>query len=141
MVRVGPVSDRDRAAAIEKQLVAGGFSQTKVTTQPGFRVVSEPLPRSVAEGLIATLAGRGFHSQLEPLAGDTVQLVFGTFSAQKEAETLAQRIAAAGYDAWVREGAVYTLQLGPYPQSSVNTITGIIKSGAPGATVTADPVP
>jgi cell division protein FtsN len=141
VVRVGPISDRDRAAAITKQLVAGGFSQTKVTTQPGFRVVSEPLPRSGAEGLIATLAGRGFHSQLEPLAGDTAQLVFGTFSSHKEAETLSQRIAAAGYDAWVREGAVYTLQLGPYPQSSVKTITGIIKSGAPGATVTADPVP
>jgi hypothetical protein len=139
MVRA-TVSDRDRAAAIEKQLVAGGFSQTKVTTQPGFRVVSEPLPRSAAEGLIATLAGRGFPSQLEPLGGETVQLVFGSFSAQREAETLSQRIAAAGYDAWVREGAVYTLQLGPYPQASVNTITGIIKSGAPDAAVTADPV-
>ena len=141
MVRVGPVSDRDRAAALAKQLVAGGFSQANVTSRTAFRVVSEPLPRSVAEGLIATLAGRGFHSQQEPLAGDTVQLVFGTFSARKEAETLSQRIAAAGYDAWVREGAVYTLQLGPYPQSSVNTITGIIKSGAPGATITTDPVP
>jgi len=138
-VRIGPVSDRDRAAAIEKQLVAGGFSQTKVTTQPGFRVVSEPLPRSVAEGLIGTLAGRGFHSQVEPLAGDTVQLVFGTFITQKEAETLSQRIAAAGYDAWVREGVVYTLQLGPYPQSSLNAIIGIVKFGAPDATVTTDP--
>jgi len=141
MVRVGPVTDRDLAAAITKRLVAGGFSQTNVTSRTGFRVMSEPLPRSVAEGLIATLAGRGFHSQLEALTGDTVQLVFGTFSSQKEAETLSQRIAAAGYDAWVREGVVYTLQLGPYPQSSVNTITGIIKSSAPGAAVTADPVP
>jgi cell division protein FtsN len=87
------------------------------------------------------LAGRGFHSHVESLAGDSVQLVFGSFSSQKEAETLSQRITAAGYDAWVREGAVYTLQLGPYPQSSVNTITGIIKSGAPEATVTADPAP
>jgi hypothetical protein len=141
MVRVGPVSDRDLAAAITKQLAAGGFSQTNVTNRTGYRVVSEPLPRSVAEGLIPTLAGRGFHSQIEPLGGDTVQLVFGAFSAQKEAETLSQRIAAAGYDAWVREGVVYTLQLGPYPQSSVNTITGIVKSGAPGAAVTTDPVP
>jgi hypothetical protein len=141
MVRVGPVSDRDRAAALEKQLVAGGFSQTNVTSRTGFRVVSEPLPRSVAEGMIATLAGRGFHSQIEPLAGDTVQLIFGTFSSQKEAETLSQRIVAAGYDAWVREGTVYTLQLGPYPQSSMNAITGIIKSGAPGAAVTTDPAP
>jgi hypothetical protein len=140
MVRVG-FSDRDRAAALAKQLVAGGFSQTNVTSRIGFRVVSEPLPRGVADGLVATLAGRGFHSQVEPLAGDTVQLVFGSFSSQKEAETLSQRITTAGYDAWVREGAVYTLQLGPYPQSSVNTITGIIKSGAPEATVTADPAP
>jgi hypothetical protein len=141
MVRVGPVTDHDLAAAITKRLGAGGFSQTNVTSRTGFRVVSEPLPRSVAEGLIAKLAGRGFHSQLEPLAGDTVQLVFGTFNSQKEAETLSQRIAAAGYDAWVREGVVYTVQLGPYPQSSVNAITGIIKSSAPGAAVTADPVP
>ena len=141
MVRVGPVSDRDLAAAITKQLVAGGFSQSNVTSRTGFRVVSEPLPRSVAEGLVATLAGRGFHSQIEPLGGDTVQLVFGIFNSQKEAEALSQRIAAAGYDAWVREGVVYTLQLGPYPQSSVDAITGIVKSGAPGAAVTADPVP
>jgi len=140
MVRA-TVSDRDRAAALEKQLVARGFSQTKVTTQPGFRVVSEPLPRSVAEGLIATLAGRGFPSQLEPLGRETVQLVFGSFSAQREAETLSQRIAAAGYDAWVREGVVYTVQLGPYPQSSLNTITGIVKSSAPDATVTVVPAP
>jgi hypothetical protein len=141
LVRVGPVSDRDLAAAITKQLVAGGFSQTRMTTQTGFRVVSEPLPRSIAEGVIATLAGRGFHSQVEPLGGDTVQLVFGTFTTQKEAETLSQRIAAAGYDAWVREGTVYTVQLGPYPPSSVNTITGIIKSGAPNATVIVVPAP
>ena len=104
-------------------------------------MVSEPLPRSVAEGLIATLAKRGLHSQLEPLASDTVQLVFGTFTSQKEAETFAQRIGAAGYDAWVHEGTVYTLQFGLYPQSTINTITGIIKSGAPGAAVTAVPVP
>ncbi|TMI84821.1 MAG: hypothetical protein E6H03_01385 [Bacillati bacterium ANGP1] len=49
-VRVGPVSDRDRASAIAKQLTAGGFSPTISTqTGPVFRVVSEPLPRSVAE--------------------------------------------------------------------------------------------
>ena len=136
MVRVGPISDRNRASALEKQLSFGGFSQTKVTTQKGYLVVSEPLPRSAAESLVGTLAGRGFPSQIEPLAGDTVQLVFGMFTTQKEAETLAQRIGAAGYDAWVREGTLYTLQLGPYPQSSVNTITGIIKADA---AVTTDP--
>jgi hypothetical protein len=141
MVRVGPVSDRDRAAAIAKQLLVGGFSQTKVVTQTGFRVVSEPLPRSVAAGVAATLAGRGIRSQVEPLGGDAVQLLFGTFTSQREAETFAQRIGAQGYDAWVHGGTVYTLQLGPYPQSSVNTIAGIIKSGAPDATVTTDPVP
>ena len=140
MVRVGPLSDRELASAIAQRLLAGGFSQAKIASQAGFRVVSEPLPRSVAEGLVATLAGRGFHSQVEPLSGDAVQLLFGTLTSQKEAETLAQRIGAAGYDAWVHEGVVYTLQLGPYPQSSVNTIAGIIKSGALGATVTADPV-
>jgi hypothetical protein len=140
MVQIGPISDRDRAAAIAKELSVGGFSQTKVTMQAGFRVVSELLPRSVADGLVATLAGRGIHSQVEPLGGDTVQLLFGIFTTRKEAETLAQRIGAAGCDAWVRGGAVYTLQLGPYPQSSVETISRIAKSGAPDATVTADPV-
>src|SRR5262249_38236439 len=113
-VRVGPISDRDRASAVARQLVAGGFSQTKVTTQTGFRVVSEPLPRSAAESLSANLAGRGFHSQVEPLTGDTVQLLFGSFTSERDAETFSRRIAAAGYDAWVREATVYTLQLGPY---------------------------
>ena len=103
--------------------------------------MSEPLPRSVAEGLLTTLAGRGFHGQIEPLTGDTVQVLFGSFTSQKDAETLSRRIAAAGYDAWVREGTVYMLQLGPYPQSSVNAITGIVKSGAPEATLTTTPVP
>lgn len=84
---------------------------------------------------------RGFRSLVERLAGDTVQLLFGTFTSQKDAETLSRRIAGAGYDAWVREGTVYLLQLGPYPQSSVGTITGIIKSGVPEATVIAVPVP
>ena len=142
-VRVGPVSNRDRASAIAKQLAAGGFSPTISTqTGPVFRVVSEPLPRSVAEDLGATLAGRGFRSQLEPLAGGTAQLLFGTSISQKDAEGLSQRITAQGYDVWVvRGGPAYTLQLGPYPQSSVETITGILKSGAPDATVTVDPAP
>jgi cell division protein FtsN len=59
---------------------------------------------------------------------------------QKEADALAARIAAAGYDAWIREGTVYTLRVGPYPQASVTTITQIIKTGAPEAPVAADPV-
>jgi hypothetical protein len=141
MVRVGPVSDRDRASAIAKQLSARGFAQTKVVTQQEFRVVSEPLPRGAAEGLAATLAGRGFHGQVEPLGGDAAQVLFGTFTSQKEAEMLAQRIVAAGYDAWVRGGTVYTLQIGPYPQANLDTIAAIIKSDAPDATVTTDPVP
>jgi sporulation related protein len=141
MVRVGPVSDRDLASAIAKQLSAGGFSQTTVTSRLGFRVVSEPLPRSAAEGLATSLAGRGIHTQIEPLGRDVVHLVFGSFTSQKDAEALSQRVAAQGYDAWVREETVYTLQLGPYPQSSVNTISGIVKSGAPGAAVSADPMP
>ena len=105
-------------------------------------MVSEPLPRSVAEDLGATLTGRGFRSQLEPLAGGTAQLLFGTFIAQKDADALAQHITAQGYDVWVvRGGPAFTLQLGPYPQSSVETITGILKSSAPDATVAVDPVP
>ena len=142
-VRIGPVSDRDRASAIAKQLAAGGFSPTLSTqTGPIFRVVSEPLPRNVAEDLAAALAGRGFRSQTEPLAGGTAQLLFGTFTSQKDAEALSQRITALGYDVWVaRGGPAYTLQLGPYPQSSVEAITGILKTGAPDATVTVDPTP
>jgi SPOR domain len=141
MVRVGPVSDRDLASAIAKQLSAGGFPQTSVTSRPGFRVVSEPLPPSVAEGLAASLASRGFHTQVEPLGRDVVHVVFGSFASQKDAEALSQRIAAQGYDAWVREEPVYTLHLGPYPQSSVDAISGIVKSNAPGTAVNADPMP
>jgi cell division septation protein DedD len=140
------VSDSDRAAAIAK-LLTGGLPQTiatsdiKVNSQRGFRVVSEPLPRSVAQDLVTSLAGRGIRTYIEPLGGDTVQLIFGSFASQRDAEALAQRITAQGYDAWVREGPVYTLQLGPYPQASVNSITGIVRSGAPEATVTATPAP
>lgn len=137
------VSDRDRASAIAKQLQSSqavAASEIKVNTEAGFRVVSEPLPRSVAEGLVPTLAGRGFNSQVEPLTGDTVQLIFGNFTSQRDAEALSQRIAAAGYDAWVRQGTVYTLRVGPLSQSAIDTVTGIAKSGAPDATVTTAPV-
>src|SRR5207237_8688667 len=83
----------------------------------------------IAEDLAAALAGRGFRSQTEPLAGGTAQLLFGTFTSQKDAEALSQRITALGYDVWVaRGGPAYTLQLGPYPQSSVEAITGILKT-------------
>lgn len=140
-VRVGPISDRDRASAIARQLSASGFAQTKITTRTAFRVVSEPLPRSAAENLVTALAGRGVRSQVEPLTRDTVQLLFGSFTSQKDAEALSRRIAAAGYEAWIREGTSYTLQIGPYPQSSVNTIMGIVQSGAPDERITADPVP
>ena len=140
IVRIGPVSDHDRATAVAKQLSAGGFAQPQITAQPGYRVVSEPLPQKVAENLVATLAGRGLRSYIEPLKGDSVQLLFGVFASQKDAEALSSRVAAAGYDVWVREGPVYILRLGPYPQTSVNTITGIVKAGAPEATVATDPV-
>ncbi|HLW47344.1 MAG TPA: SPOR domain-containing protein [bacterium] len=139
MVRIGPVTDRDRAAAVAKQLSAGGFAQAQITSQVGYRVVSEPLPRKVAEDLIATMRGHGFHAFVEPLAGDSVQLLFGIYATQRDADALSSRIAAVGYDAWVRSGPVYTLHLGPYPQASVNAITGIVRSGAPEAAVTTDP--
>ena len=134
--------DRDRAAVLVKQLSAGGFPQALMSPQTGYRVLSEPLPRKTAESLASTMAARGFHADIEPLTGDTVQLLFGTFPSQKDAEALSGRIAAAGYDAWIREATLYTIRLGgPYPTSSVTAITGIVKINAPEAAVAADPVP
>jgi SPOR domain len=141
MVRVGPVSGRDLASAIARQLSSGGFPQANVTSRAGFRVVSDPLPRGVAEGLAASLADRGFYTQVEALGRDVVHVVFGSFASQQDAEALSQRIAAQGYDARVREEPVYMLQVGPYPQSSLDTISGIVKSSAPGAAVSVDPMP
>ena len=141
MVRIGPVLDRNRAGTIANQLSAGGFAQVQVGAQTGYRVLSEPLPRKAAESLIATLTARGFRADVEPLNGDTVQVLFGVFTAQDEAEALSGRVAAAGYDAWVREGTVYTLRLGPYSSGSVTTIKELIKNDAPEAPVTAAPVP
>ena len=140
VVRIGPVFDHDRAATVAKQLSSEGFAQPQITEQRGYRVVSEPLPRKEAEDLVAALAGHGLRSYAESLTGDSVQLLFGVFASQKDAEALSSRIAAAGYDAWVREGPIYTLRLGPYPQASVNAITGIVSAGAPEATVATDPV-
>jgi cell division septation protein DedD len=138
-VRVGPLPERDRAAAIMRQLSAGGFPQAQTSGQPGYQVLSEPLPRKVAESLVATLAGRGLRAEMQALTGDTVQLLFGAFASQKDAEALSARIAAAGYDAWIREGTVYTVSVGPYPPASVAAITAIVKGGAPDAAVTIDP--
>lgn len=144
MVRVGPVASQDWASTIAKELSAKGFSQAKVFRDMGplFQVVSEPLPPTVAESLTATLAGRGLASHVERLAGDAAHVVFGAFTSQSEADALSRRVSALGYDAWVaREGAAYTLELGPYPQSSVDSIAGIIKSSAPDAAVTTELVP
>jgi len=140
-VRIGPVADRDRATAISTKLSLGGFSQVQISTQTGYRVVSEPLPSKAADSLIATLAAQGLHSYAEQLRGDTVDLLFGTFAVQKDAETLAARVAAAGYDAWIREGVAYTLRLGPYPSASVSTISDIVRASASEAAVTTEPVP
>lgn len=139
MVRIGPVFDRDRATAVAKQLATAGFVQSQITMQPGYRVVSEPLPRKAAEDLMATLARRGIRSSIEPATGESVQLIFGIATSQADAETLSSRIAAAGYDAWIRESPVYILRLGPYPQVSVNAITGVVRAGAPEAIVVTDP--
>jgi hypothetical protein len=133
--------DRDRAPALAKQLSAQGFAQTQVNAQTGYRVLSEPLPRKTVESVVATLAARGFRADVKPLTGDTVQLLFGIFTSQKDAETLSGRIAAIGYDAWIREDAVYTVHVGPHPPAAVVTITAIAKAGIPEAAVTADPIP
>jgi cell division septation protein DedD len=141
MVRIGPVLDHDRATAIAKQLSVGGFAQVQVSAETGYRVLSEPLPRKAAESLITTLTGRGFQADMAPLTGDTVQVLFGVFTAREGAEALSRRIAAVGYDAWIREGTVYTLRLGPYPSASVTTIKGLVNADAPEAPVTTDPIP
>ena len=141
MVRIGPMLDRDHATAVVRQLSTRGFGQGQVSSQTGYRVVSEPLPRAVAENLISTLAGRGIRAFVGQGGGDTVQLVLGVFTSQREADALSNRVAAAGYDVWIREATVYSIRLGPYPQTSVTAITDIAKSGAPEAAVAADPVP
>jgi hypothetical protein len=140
-IQIGPVSDRDRAGAIAKQLAAVGFSQPRITEQTGYRIVSEPLPRTEAAGVVAALAAKGIHGSVTPVSGDTVQIVFGVVTAQKDAEALSARVTAAGYDAWIREATVYTVHVGPYPSASVTAITALIKAGAPEAIVIADPVP
>jgi cell division protein FtsN len=140
-VRIGPVSDRDRAAAIARQLAAAGFSQAQISPQTGYRVVSEPLPRKEAESVAAALLGRGIHSYVAPSSPDTAQLIFGIAASQKDAEALSSRISAAGYDVWIREATVYTVRVGPYSSASVNSITDLMKAGAPEAAVVADPVP
>jgi hypothetical protein len=138
-IRIGPVSD-DRATAIANQLLGAGFSGARLGTETGYRVISEPFARDAAENLISTLGARGIRSYIGPMTGETVQIVFGVFASLKDAEALSNRIAVAGYDAWVRAGTVYTLHLGPYPSSAVNTITEMVKTGDPQAAVVADPV-
>jgi hypothetical protein len=140
MVRIGPIS-ADRTATIANRLVVRGFSDARLGSQTGYRVVSEPLPRGDAQRLVTALTARGFHCYMAPMAGDTVQVVFGAFASQQEAESFSGRIAAVGFDAWVRPATVYILRLGPYPSSSVGAITDIVKDGDPQASVTADPVP
>lgn len=88
-------------------------------------------PSGVVDDGRATLAERGTSAAIEPLTEIAAQLLFGTFYSSRDAEALAQRITAHGYDAWVRDAYVYLVCLGPYPQASVDEIIGIIRIDAP----------
>lgn len=55
-IRIGPFSNREQAAVIAERLRTEGWPSTSVVSDPGFLVVSEPLPRGVVHDVRATLA-------------------------------------------------------------------------------------
>lgn len=132
---MGPVTDRDRAAEIVRQLALAGFAAGVTNREepgpPHFQVISETVPLAVAERRVIVLTQLGFHPKLRELAGGFAQLRFGAFASQREAEFLATRVRITGYSfaAAVREGGtVYVITLGPLRQDTVETIQAMLRS-------------
>lgn len=129
-VRIGPISESN-AAEIIRRLAAGHYSVRNAgQTEPQrFRVVSAPLPRNDAQQLASTLAQRDFPSLVRSLKDDQVELQFGVFNMQSNAEDLAGRIQDQGYSPMVvREGAVRIIAGGPYSAASLKAIIKTVES-------------
>lgn len=131
LVRIGPLSESN-AAEIIRRLAAAHYS---VRNQDGqiepqrFRVVSDPMPRQDAHQLASTMARRDFPSFVRSLKDDQVELQFGVFNIQGNADELAGRIRHEGYSpAVVHEGPVPIIAGGPYSAASVTTIIKTVES-------------
>ncbi len=144
-VQVGRIRDSERASELAGRLTLAGYaaSLNRGEEPVGFRVMSAPLPRNVAERRAAVLEERGFRSRLHPLAAGLAQLEFGVFVTEPNAEALARRIRAQGFDATVvREGGLYyVIRLGPYGQSAVDAIVKIVSSFDTSLAVSVSPAP
>ncbi len=141
-VRIGPISESN-AAEIIRRLAAAHYSvrnQDGQTEPQRFRVVSDPMPRQDAHQLASTLARRDFPSVVRSLKDDQVELQFGVFTIQGNADELAGRIRHEGYSpAVVREGAVPIVAGGPYSAASVTTILKTVESAMSDYAVTTVP--
>ncbi len=145
LVQVGRIRDSERASELAGRLTLAGYaaSLNRGEEPVGFRVMSAPLPRNVAERRAATLEERGFRSRLQPLAAGLAQLEFGLFPSEQNAEALAKRIRTQGFDVTVvREGGLYyVIRLGPYGQSAVDAIVKIVSSFDAALAVSVSPAP
>ncbi len=141
-VRIGPISESN-AVEIIRRLAAAHYSVRNADgqTEPQrFRVVSAPMPRTDAQHLASTLAQRDFPSLVRSLKDDQVELQFGVFNMQGNAEDLAGRIQAQGYSPTVvREGAVRIIAGGPYSAASLNAIIKTVESAMSDHPVTTVP--
>ncbi len=143
LVQVGPVASQELAAEIAGELTLGGFvPHTSRREEPSrFQVVTEPLPRTIADRRAAVLAQQGLRPSVRALTGGLAQLDFGAFPSGEAAEAVAKRVRTLGFSAIVaREGGtVYIITLGPYRQSAVESIARLISRFK--AAVTVSPAP
>jgi len=141
-IRIGPISESN-AGEIIQGLAAAHYSVRNADGQiepQRFRVVSAPMPRNDARQLASTLAQRDFPSLVRSLNDDQVELQFGVFSIQGNAEDLADRIQVQGYSPTiVREGAVRIIAGGPYSAAAVNAIIKTVESAMSGHPLTTVP--
>ncbi len=125
LVRIGPLSESN-AVEIIRRLAAAHYpagNQDGQTEPQRFRVVSAPMPRNDAQQLASTLAHRDVPSLVRSLTDGQVQLQFGVFTIQGNADDLAGRIQDQGYSPTVvHEGAVPIIAGGPYSAASVKAI-------------------
>jgi hypothetical protein len=129
-VRIGPISESN-AAEIIRRLAAAHYSVRNAgQTEPQrFRVVSAPMPRNDALHLASSLAQKDFPSLVRSRTDDQVELQFGVFNMQGNAEDLAGRIQDRGYSPIVvREGAVRIIAGGPYSAASLKAIIKTVES-------------
>jgi cell division septation protein DedD len=135
VVRISALRSRGQALDVVSRLAARGYRATIETVTSSeavtYLVVSEPLPRTIAEKRAQALAAVGISTTVQDRDGERVQLVFGRFGTPEDSDAAARRIRQRGYTALtlIEGGTTYVVHIGPYEKAQVDEVAGLLSGG------------